>query len=133
MQFEIRAARVAQKPGTAIEGRGRLSPPGLSSLSGTGRMQVSFSAPQFRVQCQHLLPGDPGHLRYAMACWSGSTRGRNETFAARCVEDPGRWRSLRLRSGSIRRSTGRGTFARSEEHTSELQSQSNLVCRLLLE
>src|SRR2546430_4513018 len=29
---------------------------------------------------------------------------------------------------------GRGTLlARSEEHTSELQSQSNLVCRLLLE
>src|SRR2546430_13433853 len=26
-----------------------------------------------------------------------------------------------------------GTFDRSEEHTSELQSQSNLVCRLLLE
>src|SRR5438270_4460964 len=28
---------------------------------------------------------------------------------------------------------GRGTRSRSEEHTSELQSQSNLVCRLLLE
>src|SRR2546427_5085512 len=27
----------------------------------------------------------------------------------------------------------RGCFRRSEEHTSELQSQSNLVCRLLLE
>src|SRR5688572_31348018 len=27
----------------------------------------------------------------------------------------------------------RGTARRSEEHTSELQSQSNLVCRLLLE
>src|SRR2546430_4106295 len=26
-----------------------------------------------------------------------------------------------------------GTYRRSEEHTSELQSQSNLVCRLLLE
>src|SRR2546430_13710895 len=26
-----------------------------------------------------------------------------------------------------------GVFARSEEHTSELQSQSNLVCRLLLD
>src|SRR2546430_7380843 len=26
-----------------------------------------------------------------------------------------------------------GTYSRSEEHTSELQSQSNLVCRLLLE
>src|SRR2546427_2658470 len=30
-------------------------------------------------------------------------------------------------------STWRATAARSEEHTSELQSQSNLVCRLLLE
>src|SRR5688572_31311531 len=29
--------------------------------------------------------------------------------------------------------TKRGPDARSEEHTSELQSQSNLVCRLLLE
>src|SRR2546430_9807159 len=28
---------------------------------------------------------------------------------------------------------GRDRFGRSEEHTSELQSQSNLVCRLLLE
>src|SRR2546430_4062843 len=32
-----------------------------------------------------------------------------------------------------RRSGGRRATARSEEHTSELQSQSNLVCRLLLE
>src|SRR5688572_32032669 len=31
------------------------------------------------------------------------------------------------------RSTPRARSARSEEHTSELQSQSNLVCRLLLE
>src|SRR2546430_11659400 len=30
-------------------------------------------------------------------------------------------------------STAHSGFARSEEHTSELQSQSNLVCRLLLE
>src|SRR5688572_32290070 len=29
--------------------------------------------------------------------------------------------------------TTTGDFSRSEEHTSELQSQSNLVCRLLLE
>src|SRR5688572_32517222 len=28
---------------------------------------------------------------------------------------------------------GEGSISRSEEHTSELQSQSNLVCRLLLE
>src|SRR2546427_6921255 len=39
--------------------------------------------------------------------------------------------SARVRSGS--RSLFLHVFSRSEEHTSELQSQSNLVCRLLLE
>src|SRR2546430_13125494 len=33
----------------------------------------------------------------------------------------------------VRSHTIRGATERSEEHTSELQSQSNLVCRLLLE
>src|SRR2546427_9052251 len=37
--------------------------------------------------------------------------------------------SPRARAGTLRRKSAR----RSEEHTSELQSQSNLVCRLLLE
>src|SRR5688572_31486806 len=45
---------------------------------------------------------------------------------------PGDWlvesKSLKLYLGSFR-----NHGARSEEHTSELQSQSNLVCRLLLE
>src|SRR5206468_7292842 len=45
----------------------------------------------------------------------------------------------RLRSGRVPRRLGRGGGAgrqrreRSEEHTSELQSRSDLVCRLLLE
>src|SRR5246127_5813943 len=47
------------------------------------------------------------------------------------------FRSNRTRSCSASLATGRRTEAtftrRSEEHTSELQSQSNLVCRLLLE
>src|SRR2546427_889886 len=39
-----------------------------------------------------------------------------------------------IRQGTRRRHTaGPGLHPRSEEHTSELQSQSNLVCRLLLE
>src|SRR2546430_10544521 len=38
--------------------------------------------------------------------------------------------SVNYASGDDRQQGGRG---RSEEHTSELQSQSNLVCRLLLE
>src|SRR5688572_32498151 len=37
------------------------------------------------------------------------------------------------RAGSIGRRNWRCSQNRSEEHTSELQSQSNLVCRLLLE
>src|SRR5256886_8103076 len=38
-----------------------------------------------------------------------------------------------IEAGVIDLREGRETVARSEEHTSELQSQSNLVCRLLLE
>src|SRR5688572_32061724 len=42
--------------------------------------------------------------------------------------------SQRGTAPGIRRRAGEGARrARSEEHTSELQSQSNLVCRLLLE
>src|SRR2546427_1036542 len=40
------------------------------------------------------------------------------------------YRAVPRREGDAR---GLGILARSEEHTSELQSQSNLVCRLLLE
>src|SRR2546430_7641287 len=36
-------------------------------------------------------------------------------------------------AGEDQRSRAGGDLPRSEEHTSELQSQSNLVCRLLLE
>src|SRR2546427_8360983 len=52
---------------------------------------------------------------------------------------PSRGRLRSARSGSARgrpgssSPTGRLRTRRSEEHTSELQSQSNLVCRLLLE
>src|SRR5688572_31893086 len=48
-------------------------------------------------------------------------------------DPPGsRGRSSRPRSAGRSKSSGR-SCRRSEEHTSELQSQSNLVCRLLLE
>src|SRR2546430_6492645 len=40
------------------------------------------------------------------------------------------WKQWRLAGGE---EEGKGVKTRSEEHTSELQSQSNLVCRLLLE
>src|SRR5438270_2589013 len=40
---------------------------------------------------------------------------------------------VREEGEKVYRCTGAACPARSEEHTSELQSQSNLVCRLLLE
>src|SRR2546430_10041673 len=45
----------------------------------------------------------------------------------------GRAANGRLDRGDARPPPARRRRARSEEHTSELQSQSNLVCRLLLE
>src|SRR5688572_31765803 len=50
------------------------------------------------------------------------------------VDGGGHFGGLRL-TRPVRRGllVGKGLYKRSEEHTSELQSQSNLVCRLLLE
>src|SRR5205085_12552582 len=50
-----------------------------------------------------------------------SSESPNSRSWCRCMTDP---RTVRIRLPSV---------SRSEEHTSELQSQSNLVCRLLLE
>src|SRR2546430_5246193 len=56
-------------------------------------------------------------------------RGMSGTRARRAPGDPPH--SQRTRSAGVTRPLDRAS--RSEEHTSELQSQSNLVCRLLLE
>src|SRR2546430_12247215 len=61
--------------------------------------------------------------------------GRGES--PRPVRDPGLgtgWQADQVRCGGFSGQTaGASAAGRSEEHTSELQSQSNLVCRLLLE
>src|SRR5256886_5726921 len=54
-----------------------------------------------------------------------SASGKNGTSATTCAPDARGTRSSAW--------AGRRSSRRSEEHTSELQSQSNLVCRLLLE
>src|SRR5688572_31807367 len=61
--------------------------------------------------------------------------GRLETCTG-CVDaqQPGKYPAITGRVDDRRRPTVASIgFLRSEEHTSELQSQSNLVCRLLLE
>src|SRR5688572_31902063 len=53
---------------------------------------------------------------------------------ARAGGAPGRFsRDVLLNGYSAHQAYRNGLLDRSEEHTSELQSQSNLVCRLLLE
>src|SRR5256712_9412135 len=57
---------------------------------------------------------------------AGEIRFDGARIAGRATEDI-------VRLGIAHVPEGRGTFMRSEEHTSELQSRSDLVCRLLLE
>src|SRR5260221_8563440 len=56
-------------------------------------------------------------------------------FRSPGFHDPGQRRRLRheVRGQAVRRVPATAFRSRSEEHTSELQSHSDLVCRLLLE
>src|SRR2546430_12253745 len=64
-------------------------------------------------------------LHDALPIWGSSSRWRRWSSSA-ATSCRGKGRRSRYQTAPSRRS-------RSEEHTSELQSQSNLVCRLLLE
>src|SRR5688572_31262097 len=70
--------------------------------------------PEPQIRCQNSISGGPA--AGGSASGPGGGRGSSAVVASHA-------RGLR-RSMSV---------LRSEEHTSELQSQSNLVCRLLLE
>src|SRR2546427_1351706 len=81
---------------------------------------------------------------FAKNCAEESTENRNPGFERSCHSKDRRPRARRNESrrvGFSIRAAAAGCVAhdspgkrtRSEEHTSELQSQSNLVCRLLLE
>src|SRR2546426_2385707 len=60
-----------------------------------------------------------------------AVKGAADTYQGRgLIADPIHQYILYTRPGAIR---GEATEQRSEEHTSELQSPCNLVCRLLLE
>src|SRR2546430_5975790 len=67
---------------------------------------------------ERLQRGDAGRSVRRLRCGRRGFRGARARAA---------WPWTRLLDG------GRSHRVRSEEHTSELQSQSNLVCRLLLE
>src|SRR5690606_40416757 len=80
-------------------------------------------------------------LHDALPIWRGA--GRRAGRSGRRLLRPGRSlpagdaadrpHPLRLRRAAAAAGVVRGVGCRSEEHTSELQSRENLVCRLLLE
>src|SRR2546430_12949542 len=62
------------------------------------------------------------------------TAGRGHTPVTLChLEGNGSFHEITVDDDAVPAHLAHGDVLRSEEHTSELQSQSNLVCRLLLE
>src|SRR2546430_16127152 len=61
------------------------------------------------------------------------TRGAGTIFFGYCQARCTYCQNFSLSQGGLGHRVGPERLARSEEHTSELQSQSNLVCRLLIE
>src|SRR5260364_464415 len=67
-------------------------------------------------------------------CRTGGTAPRGGTHRSAVIgSGPYPFRCAGAVAGAKRRAAGDGGVARSEEHTSELQSPDHLVCRLLLE
>src|SRR2546427_9299921 len=96
------------------------------------RMTSSARAQSPRLRCCAVMPRP--------RC-SGACNGQEQRPAAPARNRKKAWRAMgkKKRGGShpppafVPPQPVRCRAARSEEHTSELQSQSNLVCRLLLE
>src|SRR5256886_4698586 len=135
---------------------GRLRTKPLRSLGSTSSHWGIWPRPALRLSSTR-----GACLEFGRSCTTSPTLTRNDgtetlrPFTARwpwatiCrpsrreAAKPRRWTTLSRRSSSsfrrfspvtpLSRSAQWKYFRRSEEHTSELQSQSNLVCRLLLE
>src|SRR3989475_4573881 len=91
--------------------------------------RVFTALQQARESVKAAANGFHGQLRVALS--DGITPSRFSTFLALCrQEEP----EIEIRLSEVPLTQQiKGLHDRSEEHTSELQSQSNLVCRLLLE
>src|SRR5205085_11821269 len=66
-------------------------------------------------------------------CTNPCRRGATKFASPSCVRRPSATTPSMKHAGCTHRRGASTSPVRSEEHTSELQSQSNLVCRLLLE
>src|SRR5438270_1604646 len=96
---------------------------GIRDLTVTGFRRVLFRSEAKRQEARRTAPGAHSAALHA-ACRGLGARGIRRYAGALHGERGG------ARAGVPQ---GERPRLRSEEHTSELQSQSNLVCRLLLE
>src|SRR5207237_9349408 len=96
------------------------SPPHLYTLSLHDALPISSS-------CTDSQTADASSTRSAASAWAATRTHRSSTGTVR------RTTSRICSSPTADRSSPTRTRTRSEEHTSELQSHLNLVCRLLLE
>src|SRR5438132_4442896 len=85
-------------------------------------------APPDTAQASTDAP-EPGNARYPQPGMNGNANANVQFGPGQEAQGGGRRRFRRNRRGG----RGRRGKGRSEEHTSELQSHSDLVCRLLLE
>src|SRR5688572_2566048 len=86
----------------------------------------------YRLAAADLSSSAKGYGGRAVAFRDGGQVGPSATAAQSSADDAALVKQYCLGCHNERAKMG-GLVLRSEEHTSELQSQSNLVCRLLLE
>src|SRR2546430_1572752 len=104
----------------------------LSSISSIFFFNDTATTEIYTLSLHDALPISPARQWASTALAWRRSRGSIVSTPKRCTKAPSmpysciqrKWRSTVLRLCELKRS---------EEHTSELQSQSNLVCRLLLE
>src|SRR2546430_3101308 len=110
-----------------------LSPKRISAAASTMRVFPEPVGPRN----SRFPTGRPGEFNPARKTWYRSTSACTPSSCPTIFARSAAWKSkvsvLRLLGSSARLSASSRLRMRSEEHTSELQSQSNLVCRLLLE
>src|SRR5699024_11867434 len=86
----------------------------------------------YHVSLDHLLKGDkPDYLDYLSESTDTVQSRRKQSFMALMLVYLGIWAFSLIVFWFF--SSGSDAMGRSEEHTSELQSRFDLVCRLLLE
>src|SRR5438046_6967894 len=82
---------------------------------------ITLNVPRFEALCQAIIEARLNHLDYIVQAMTSAIANHRETLVPLMREAGFRYVFLGIEN-----------ILRSEEHTSELQSLTNLVCRLLL-